>query len=109
MAALGWVAGTICLVGFAVLVCFLTYLLSRATTAKRRNRTYYEAVEAVLGKKHAMGVTAVQCVYLFTSNIAYIIVPALSIQTIVRELSGNSYRPWIFAIIVGIVQIPCVI
>ena len=109
MAALGWIAGSICLTGFAILVCFLTWLLARATVSKgRRNRTYYEAVEAVLGQRHATTVTAVQLVYLLSSDIAYIIVPAISLQTIEGELNSGSspHKPWFWAIIIGIIQVP---
>lgn len=36
MAALGWIAGCALLLGFAILVCFLTMLLSRTTVVKVR-------------------------------------------------------------------------
>jgi len=109
MAALGWVAGTICMAGFALIVGFLTWLLARATVTKgRRNRTYFEAVEAVLGTRHAGIVTAVQLVYVISSDISYIIVSAISLQTIEGELNSGatSHKPWFWAIIVGIIQEP---
>lgn len=129
-AALGWVAGCISLIGVGVIIFMCTMLFSCAHIVKgKRNKTYHEAVECVMGPRHAIIATIVQLAFIFSMgmqcvacmhvptishvstpspDLAYIITPAISLQTIEASLlpaGSTPHRPWFWALVVGAAQL----
>lgn len=92
MAKLGWVAGPIALVAFALITYFTSLLLadsyrspSATGACSKRNYTYKEAVRSSLGETHTKLCAIVQYTNLVGITIGYTITSSISMVAIVRS------------------------
>ncbi|GMH10716.1 hypothetical protein Nepgr_012557 [Nepenthes gracilis] len=91
MAQLGWIAGPLCMLVFAVVTLVSTFLLCDCymspdpESGPNRHRSYLEAVQVKLGDKNAWVCGLFMCISLYGIGIAYTITSAISMRAIQKS------------------------
>ncbi|KAI4339992.1 hypothetical protein MLD38_024874 [Melastoma candidum] len=85
VAQLGWIAGPVSLLCFAVITCVSAFLLAECyrgldPITGKRNYSYMEAVGVYMGQKRMIACGLLQFVNLYGTSIAYVITCAASIR-----------------------------
>lgn len=115
---LGWIAGPICILGFAVVAYTASMMLAEVYDYKGQHGRYINAVGAILGPRHAIGCALVQNTNLVMLGVAYTITAATSMEELANIACGNIgthttgsdtgdcfNKTWVMTIIFGGVQI----
>ncbi|KAK9093974.1 hypothetical protein Scep_025443 [Stephania cephalantha] len=115
-AQLGWIAGPVSMLCFAVVTYVSSSLLSDCYMSPngRRNSTYIDAVKAILGEKQTYVCGLLQYMILFGTGIAYVITTSTSMRAIQRlncihekksEAASCAYGDSFYMLVFGAVQI----
>ncbi|KAK9145592.1 hypothetical protein Sjap_005495 [Stephania japonica] len=115
-AQLGWIAGPVSMLCFAVITYVSSSLLSDCYMSPngRRNSTYIDAVKAILGEKQTYVCGLLQYMLLFGTGIAYVITTSTSMRAIQRsnclhekksEAASCAYGDSFYMLVFGAVQI----
>ncbi|KAI4374836.1 hypothetical protein MLD38_012783 [Melastoma candidum] len=117
-AQLGWIAGPVCLLCFAIITYVSAFLLTDCyrcpdPVTGTRNRSYMEAVRIFLGKKRMMACGLLQYLSLYGTAVAYVITTATSMRAIQKSncyhKKGHggpcNYKDTIYMVLFGAIQI----
>ncbi|XP_062079142.1 probable amino acid permease 7 [Humulus lupulus] len=115
---LGWIAGPVSLLCFAIVTYISSYLLSDCyrspdSVTGKRNHSYIDAVRVNLGSKHTWACGLLQYLSMYGTGIAYVIATATSMSAIMKSncyhKKGHeadcSYGKTLYMMLFGVVQI----
>ncbi|CAK7323876.1 unnamed protein product [Dovyalis caffra] len=119
MAQLGWIAGPLAMLTFALISLLSAFLLCDCYLSPdpefgpKRNRSYLEAVHETLGKRNALVCGLFAQIGLYGTGIAYTITTAISMRAIQksncyhREGHGASceYGGTVYMLLFGVIQV----
>ncbi|XP_048330006.2 probable amino acid permease 7 isoform X3 [Ziziphus jujuba] len=119
MAQLGWIAGPLAIIVFALVILAAAFLLCNSYRSPdpeygpNRNRSYLEAVHNNLGKKNALVCSLFLQVNFFGAAIAFIVTSALSLRAIQNsycypiegKLGNCEYGDASYILLFGVVQL----
>ncbi|XP_068634728.1 probable amino acid permease 7 [Aristolochia californica] len=118
VAQLGWIAGPVSMLSFAIVTYISSLLLSDCYRSPnpvtgRRNRTYMDAVKHFLGEKHRWFCGLLQFVNLYGCGIAYTITTSISMRAIQKSncfhkeghQASCSYGDNFYMLLFGAIQI----
>uniref|UniRef100_A0A0D6R375 Amino acid transporter transmembrane domain-containing protein n=1 Tax=Araucaria cunninghamii TaxID=56994 RepID=A0A0D6R375_ARACU len=119
VAQLGWIAGPVAMIVFAITTLYSSYLLADCykdpdpVSGPNRNYTYKDAVRVNLGERKAWLCGLVQYINLYGTGVAYTITTSISMKAIRKSNCYHkyghhfpcNYSEYPFMILFGVIQI----